>query len=689
MKRHAFFPTTALLGVLALAWSCAPADPADEGDLAEPGDELPVGESQAELTSTQLDHNPGDLNVRWIRRLPLINYVWGSTNPKVEGWPAAGSTVTWQGHIRNRSDFARTVAYRWYLNGVQVSSGSVYIPAHSNGTVNYAWTWSFTRNTVRLVIDPANVIPEVEEGNNGLTVYSNAISVAFYVEQGMYDYFNANQWKLAGVHSVSLEDWAQRQVSRWNTKLGAAIFPLTPGGVTDRIRLDNIIIVPNGSLPLSGGGPATNRPNENDRTVDLQWGFVGSQMPPANPFYSDNTTVSESNPFYYEGSLFHELGHARYLVDTYGFDVHHTTGPDKIYITEGGVPIPGTSYLPFVSGSTMVHAQNNNGLMGGDYSKLDEHSARALNRIAGARATLGNYNAPGNIGVYLNSDLPSQNQVQVLNSAGAPLAGANVKVYRATGTGSTWYGKVYDNTPDYQYTTDASGKLTLPRCPFDADGTVDHTHGIANGVLIVRVQAGTQVGYGFLEVTDFNKEYWRGHTGTGVYTLRVPISGGLPNWAQCNQDSDCQSNWCGCNNGPLPKVCLPSTAYPKTCTTASPWCSANCGGGGWWCANDGACIQNGVPGHNYHCPGNNMAPDRDQACAAGCTIAPTGYPDYCAHTTFCGGGSWCGNDCVGGYSKTLYNFTSGGSLSSVTQCEVGFTNRTCVIAPSGSPDYCN
>lgn len=121
----------------------------------------------------------------------------------------------------------------------------------------------------------------------------------------------------------------------------------------------------------------------------------------------------------------------------------------------------------------------------------------------------------------------------------------------------------------------------------------------------------------------------------------------------------------------------------------TPFCSANCAGGGWWCANDGACIVNGVAGHNYHCPSNNAAPDRDQACASGCVIAASGSPDYCKPTSFCGSGAWCGNDCVSGYASTLYTFSSSGSVSSVTQCSVGYANQRCVTAPSGSPDYCN
>jgi len=141
-------------------------------------------------------------------------------------------------------------------------------------------------------------------------------------------------------------------------------------------------------------------------------------------------------------------------------------------------------------------------------------------------------------------------------------------------------------------------------------------------------------------------------------------------------------------NGTVP-ACHNSDTSSNNGGGGTPYCSSNCSGGGWWCAGDGSCIVNGVAGHNYHCPSNNAAPDRDQACAAGCQIAASGYPDYCKYTTFCGGGAWCGNDCVGGYSSTLYNFTSGGSLSNVTQCSVGYANQRCVIASSGYPDYCN
>jgi hypothetical protein len=40
---------------------------------------------------------------------------------------------------------------------------------------------------------------------------------------------------------------------------------------------------------------------------------------------------------------------------------------------------------------------------------------------------------------------------------------------------------------------------------------------------------------------------------------------GKANWESCTADADCATNRCGCN-GAAKMVCLPSAAYPKTCT---------------------------------------------------------------------------------------------------------------------------
>ncbi|HWZ91324.1 MAG TPA: hypothetical protein VNW92_20825 [Polyangiaceae bacterium] len=79
---------------------------------------------------------------------------------------------------------------------------------------------------------------------------SNALSLGLWVEQSTYNYFLAHQRELSGAQSTCWDNWAQRQVAWWNANLyAAAVFPETPQGVLDRTRLDEIVIMPDGTLP--------------------------------------------------------------------------------------------------------------------------------------------------------------------------------------------------------------------------------------------------------------------------------------------------------------------------------------------------------------------------------------------------------------------------------------------------------
>ncbi|HEY3500948.1 MAG TPA: CARDB domain-containing protein [Polyangiaceae bacterium] len=461
-----------------------------------------------------------DLTVAYVQRLPILSWVEGSTNPTRDGWPSVGQSVTWRGVVRNFSSSARSnVQYRWFWDGAQVAQGTFSVAANASVNVDLARTWDFDRHSVRLVIDTANTVSEEEEQNNELTVVSNAVNLGLWVEQGVYDYFLAHQRELAGARSTCWENWAQRQVTRWNDVLFAN------AAVLDRIRLDKIVIVPNGALPLAGGQP-TNHPDLADHTVDLQWGFPRSLLD--GDLYVNTTSATLQNAFFYEESLIHELGHARYLVDNYGFNVHQDPsglGRDGIPHLEGGASIVGTPFLPMVTADT-VYATHQHGLMNTERDFVDEYSVFALNRIAGARAVAGNANAPGNFGAYLN-DLPTQNQITLVDAANnAPLASANVRIYQSQGNGQL-YGKNFSPTPSQTLTSDAAGRISVGRNPFSA-GELSPWH--ENTDVLLRVEHQSRVRYLFLEASDFNLEYFRGHTSLGAYTLPVAfLAGGVVN----------------------------------------------------------------------------------------------------------------------------------------------------------------
>jgi hypothetical protein len=463
-----------------------------------------------------------DLNIGWIHRSLSKDFVWDSKSPKVDGWPADGEKVKWEANITNWGSLkSSNVEYKWMLDGTLYKSGIIdSIDQNSNAKVTLDWDWTFTRHTLEFIIDPDNKISEETEKNNSLIIYTNAISLGFWVEKSLYDYFHLYQYKL-GVNSNSWEDWAQRQVYCLNQLLSSAVYAETPSGVSDRIRIDAIHIVPDGSLPLNGGVP-TNNPDRNDKTVDLQWGFPATLLNPdagGNKFYGDQTRAVDGNAFYIEGSLPHELGHARYLIDITAFNVHDNGSGNTVAIKEKGVLITGTQYMPLVS-SDAVHYTSMTGLMGTDFSKVDSYSAAALNLIEGNRAVKGNMNIPENVGTYLN-DFPEQNTLLLTDDTGSVLNGAGVKIYQAVGNGNM-YGKYFDETADIDMVADGNGKIILGKCPFTS-GKIEYSSNFCNVVIIIRVEHNGKVGYSFLESMDFNMEYWRGNKTMGNYTVSTKL----------------------------------------------------------------------------------------------------------------------------------------------------------------------
>ena len=483
-----------------------------------PGNTQVIAAVDALSASAQLDvvprvAGPVDLNATFIERTPRYDYDAPKNNPE------RGDLVTFGGHVRCWGDFVPEVEYRWTIDGVTVESGTLtdLIPGQDR-VVEYAWNWLDGNHTVEFTIDPAGQITETSEANNVVEDRTNGLAVGFWVEESVHAYFHEYQHEL-GIGSNSWEDWTQRQMARWNEHCENAVYPTSPQGVLDRVRIDKIVVVPDGALPLAGGLPG-NHPDRNDKTVDLMWGFPATLLD--GSMYTDHTNLWEGNAFYLEGSLIHELGHARYLIDNYGYDVANNDSVQQVQIYEDGQPVAGSEWMPFLAWDSVLYYNQNGGIMTGPWRAWSPYGAAALNLIAGQRASQGNYNAPGNIGVFLQ-DLPENNHVRFVDTGGQPLAGANVRVYQAE-PGPGWYGKVIDNTYELPYTTDADGYVHMPRNPF-ADGPIVHTYGRANGIAVLRIEHGDDLWYRFMEVPDFNLQYWQGNTEDAYYTFELPQRG--------------------------------------------------------------------------------------------------------------------------------------------------------------------
>ena len=501
-----------------------------------------------------------DLDVLWIARTPRTSWVDDPAAPR------AGDVVTFVATVRNAGTRpAPPYEALWTLDGraVDVTRQPALAPGAS---VELAWAWRWEREAreIGLRLLPSPDSRDRNPGNDARVIRSDALSLGVWVEASFHQAARFGAAR-SGWGGASFEDWLQRQVARWNGMLAEAKHPLTPEGITDRIRLDRVVIVPDGALDCRVENPQA------DYEQDLVWGFpaalVGAGDLPCDlpPTYAQDDTLWDRDL-----RLLHELSHARYLADTYGLNVraielalagavdaeadvlpvHLLPGlpalSPPVELVLGGeivrcADIDGSAFRgcergvrdtrarPHASGTALygggvlltdgegnalagsaaLPARSDHFHLGPDFGAdlmnygegYGEHSAWAWNHIAGQRPVCGNYNAPCNLGAYL-SELPERSELTLRWADGRPAAHAAVTLYRPTPRPG-WYGRQFGDRPDAQLRTDAEGRLRLGSQPFGDQGIV-HDEGHSNAVLALRVRDGERLAVTFVDVAAFN-----------------------------------------------------------------------------------------------------------------------------------------------------------------------------------------
>lgn len=455
-----------------------------------------------------------DLSVGWIARHPKIDYVWDSANPRVEGWPAAGSNVQWVANVRwLGAEPIENVSYRWVMDGEVVAAGTLDFQPGSLVQATYPWTWTFDRHELAFEIDDADRVPETNHRNNRVLIHTDALGVAFYVERTFWNSM-IDVLRTAEIGATTFDDWAQRMIRHYNEMARYSVYDDAPAGVLDRWRMDEIHLVEDGALPLVppfgeardwGASPASQAtlfPNVRDHTVDMQWGFPATSA----GYYGSPYAWAIPWTLVIGNSLIHELAHARTMIDTYAWNI------------VGGTDIIEILSRPRATG-TYIYSSTEHGLMHYDWGHIDRYTAAVMNRMAGQRARRGNYNEPWDLGWFLN-DIPDSNRIRFVRPDETPIANAPLKIYRArpAGTQPRPYAKRYSEPPDFTLVTDSDGWITVPRNVFSDDeitAFVDR----ANGTAIVEIQDGPVRRSAFLESLQFNLAYWRGHRDVAEYTI--------------------------------------------------------------------------------------------------------------------------------------------------------------------------
>jgi hypothetical protein len=243
-----------------------------------------------------------DWDVTYIERQPRVPQGTAGSGLK------EGEHVYWFAHVKNYGTaHAEPVAVEWRLDGKTVFKARLpKVDRFAQTEVMLKTTWDGKRHELELVVDPERQVAETSEENNSLKVYTDAVSVGFWVEDSMLRYFHRHQREL-GIGSNSWEDWAQRQVAMWNQRADEADAKegTEASRVGPRWRLDRIVVVGDGMLPMNSGS-ANRDPDRRDRTVQLMWGFPAPGV--RSHLYQRTREKSPDNPFFYHTALMEALG---------------------------------------------------------------------------------------------------------------------------------------------------------------------------------------------------------------------------------------------------------------------------------------------------------------------------------------------------------------------------------------------
>lgn len=250
------------------------------------------GVSSDTLVLDSLAKGQPDWDVLFIEKQPRVES--GQEAPQVEGQP-----TYWFAHIKNYGTAdAGPVKYEWRVDGEVVRSAKLPgVERFKQTEVLLTLKHDGKPHQVEIVIDPENSTPETCEGNNRISVNTAAIPVGFWSEDAAMRHFHMLQNRVDPAGN-SFEDWAQRQIGLWNKTA-------SENGSTLQFRLDRVIVVGDGMLPLAGSyadaASAETSPDQRDSTIRYSFGVPASAVTGSGRFA--RLTSGPESPLRFDSTL--------------------------------------------------------------------------------------------------------------------------------------------------------------------------------------------------------------------------------------------------------------------------------------------------------------------------------------------------------------------------------------------------
>lgn len=433
---------------------------------------------------------------------PYLDY-WEQQKQR---WPKMDDVVTFTAVIKNQGKITSpAVTYKWYMDGVEVASGTLpQIAVGAQTSVTYNWTWDSEQNThyIKFVADPQNVVNEEIESNNSREDATNALSFRFHVWKSLYEWFHTNARTYAP-QVGSFDDWMQQQLTNMNRMFKEAVYPTSPNGILEHVRVDEIVVEDDATPdpePCCVHAPG-------DWEWDGRWGFTNAEyLTPNNYFLANDEQKGYLKTF--SPVLLHELSHQCGMIDLYQFNIE----------------LDNSNYIQPNIGHTN---SRENCLMNRCVPYYSDHTAYAFNSNLHKRR--------GYFGEFLY-DLPQTCRIRLVDAYFNPIPNATINFIQDIGR------KVYyNNGMSFTGTTDAAGYYTLPNrscfgTPTTATGHVPHDNpwGLinvvgANGLFFCEITVNGQTDYQYIELLPFNMAFAAGQKDTYTYDLQTNlVVGGRP-----------------------------------------------------------------------------------------------------------------------------------------------------------------
>ncbi len=413
----------------------------------------------------------------------------------LQRWPKKGELVTFTAVVKNMGDQPTgEFDYKWFFDGKEVKSGK--IPSLEPGeqtTVTYQWTWDseWIDHDVRFTADPNLLIKEKNELNNTREDRTNAFSFRLHVWQSVYDWFKTEAPKI-NPNISGFEDWAQMQMGYINQMFTEAVYPSTPQGILQRVRLDEVVIEPEDTpdpAPYSCHAP-------DNWEWDCRWGFGPVEYP--RIFTDEN----EPHPEFITGPyswVMHEWGHQMGKIDIYNWCLDK----ERNHVQPYGHFV---THINDLMTSTLMLS----------YSEM--HASVFNYELHKRRGTFGEY----------QFDLPRTCKVRVLDAYGQPIPNAKIKFYQD-------HGHEVNFPEDFSGTTDANGVFTMPNRSVKGEEMLATGHEVHdnpwglfhlagfNALFFCDIQAYGQTDYQYIEAGAYNMAFRSGAKDSYTYDMRTTI----------------------------------------------------------------------------------------------------------------------------------------------------------------------